>query len=601
MAANDFTPASLTASLPHPSARDDALLMAVARGNDPGASEEIRRAASGGGYDPYTVAMRLRARGLSAVAHGAAASLAPLAAALRGARVPCAVVGRSQIEALPAAELAGGISPDGSGLLVHGRPDGPPTGVPLLFIVADLGDGERASVSARIEPRDLRARLLRATCPVADIVWATGRIRVAARQIAWRNLPGRTYSSPINLASLIEQFAGRASRAVIDTGFTGGQSPVPAARGAIEPVESADRALASAFEDYSALATLCFRAGLYPEDSGTAPTLVGAALTAVGSAPRAIALPWVRQGKSPRLRAPMWPWLAAGPGFPLLLFGAAAKRAGSGPAAGFAIFLGVSLGVCGIALAVMGLRAFAARERLEAVPPSKIRSMALGPVEIEGAVEAAAPFKTPYSKVSCAWYRFEYQERHHDTRGNEGWVTIGSGGSGDIPFRVNDGTGSVLVQPAGAEIDLEPTTTILGPDHRVEEWILEESVHCFVTGTAERRSSAGEAHPLVLARLHAVKSDPAALARYGVSPGAEISADDWDRVRSAVEREVSEELAARASDPDDVFVGAAPGVPFFIATHSRAEEAGRLNRRFWVGAGFGGLYVAAALALVFAR
>jgi hypothetical protein len=575
--------------------------MAVVRGNDPGASEEIRRAASEGGHDPYLVAMRLRAHGLSAVAHGAGASLAPLAAALGQARVPCAVVGRSEIETLPAAELAGGISPDGSGLLVHGRPNGPPTGVPLLFIVADLGDGERASVSARIEPRDLRARLLRATCPVADIVWADGRIRVAAAQIAWRNLPGRTYSSPINLASLIEQLAARAPRSVIDEGFTGQESSLAVARHGLERIESANPKLESAFEDYSALATLCWRAGLYPQQADAAPAFVGSTLAPSTAGGRAMELPWIRGGKPAHLRSPLWPWLAAGPGVPFLLFIVLSYGAARGRRADFVTLPALSLGICGVALGLIGLRALAARERLTAVPPSKIRSMALGPVEVEGTVEAAAPFKAPYSRLSCAWYRFEYQQRHQDNRGGEYWTTIGRGGSGDVPFRLRDQTGEALVQPAGAEIDVEPTTTMLDADHRVEEWILEDGARCFVTGTAERRSDGAEAHPLLLARLHSLKSDPAALARYGAPPGREISAEEWDRIRSAVESEVSEELANRASQPDDLFVGAAPDAPFLIGTRPRIEEIRRLSRRFWAGAVAGGLYVAAALALAFAR
>jgi hypothetical protein len=85
------------------------------------------------------------------------------------------------------------------------------------------------------------------------------------------------------------------------------------------------------------------------------------------------------------------------------------------------------------------------------IPRSKVRSLALGLVEIQGTARAAKPMKSPLSKsecVFCHWQTFEY--RGGKAGGDSGWVIIGMG-SKFIPFYAEDETGSVPVIPIGAE------------------------------------------------------------------------------------------------------------------------------------------------------
>jgi hypothetical protein len=233
----------------------------------------------------------------------------------------------------------------------------------------------------------------------------------------------------------------------------------------------------------------------------------------------------------------VWPWLALGP----------------------AVFLVVPHRVSAVALALSGcvavglsLRAFALSQKLRSLPLSKVRSMAMGLVQISGRTAATASLKAPYSHSECVWYCFEVKDRQQYAQEREAWRTVAQGSSSDMPFRVEDLTGSVLIQPADAELDVEPDTIALDSDTMVREWILPPGVPVFVTGFAQRRST----------------------------DSAEVGAGQ-----------------AAPPERDEIFIGSSPDVPFTIATQSRGQEQARLQREFVFGAVIGGAYLVAALAL----
>lgn len=92
-------------------------------------------------------------------------------------------------------------------------------------------------------------------------------------------------------------------------------------------------------------------------------------------------------------------------------------------------------------------------------PTSKIRSMPMGMVEVKGQALAGAPefmLSAPFSGKDCLAYRYEVKE--YKRRGkNSSWVTVDSGIS-DQRFLVDDGTGEVVVDPAGADFEFEDKT-----------------------------------------------------------------------------------------------------------------------------------------------
>lgn len=94
-------------------------------------------------------------------------------------------------------------------------------------------------------------------------------------------------------------------------------------------------------------------------------------------------------------------------------------------------------------------------------PRSKIRSMAMGIVEIHGNVVSDETIKSPFSKTDCVYYRYEIQEYKRRTTRSGGktkttteWVTVAHGDK-RIPFFAKDDTGQVLVEPEGAEFNVD--------------------------------------------------------------------------------------------------------------------------------------------------
>jgi hypothetical protein len=184
--------------------------------------------------------------------------------------------------------------------------------------------------------------------------------------------------------------------------------------------------------------------------------------------------------------------------------------------------------------------------------------MALGAVQLSGKVVPGFPLMAPYARVRCGWYRLELRSREEGESDGGSWIRSSEqSGSGDMPFWLEDGTAAVLVQPAGAEVDVEPQTTWVDQRTEAVEWILAEGQAVFVDGFAQRRSTDTSALPPV--------------------PG-----------RSVPER-------------DEVFVGSTDAEPMRISAGTRTAERTALTRDFFVGVVVGGLYLLAALVLLIQR
>ncbi len=114
--------------------------------------------------------------------------------------------------------------------------------------------------------------------------------------------------------------------------------------------------------------------------------------------------------------------------------------------------------IVGVILFIAGIKWFGYKRLIENIPTSKIRSIAMGLVEIFGKV---IPIKnnllnSPFSNTECVYYKYTVErwvkrnDRHH-------WQIVNSGKT-SLPFKLQDGTGSVLIDPIGANIDIESTT-----------------------------------------------------------------------------------------------------------------------------------------------
>ncbi len=110
----------------------------------------------------------------------------------------------------------------------------------------------------------------------------------------------------------------------------------------------------------------------------------------------------------------------------------------------------------GLVLLVLGLLWFRQKQLIENTPTSKVRSLAMGLVEIFGEVIPAEKrmLKSPFSGEDCIYYNYSVQELRQQGKTST-WVTVRSG-EDRTKFYLRDDTGQVLVDPAGASIELSP-------------------------------------------------------------------------------------------------------------------------------------------------
>lgn len=121
--------------------------------------------------------------------------------------------------------------------------------------------------------------------------------------------------------------------------------------------------------------------------------------------------------------------------------------------------------IVGIFIFIAGLKWFSYKRLIENIPTSNIRAIAMGLVEIIGKVIPIENniLSSPFSNTECVYYKYSV-ERWVKQNDNHHWQVVNSGNS-TIPFLVNDETGSVLVNPIGANIDIKYTTFISDSGH----------------------------------------------------------------------------------------------------------------------------------------
>jgi hypothetical protein len=204
---------------------------------------------------------------------------------------------------------------------------------------------------------------------------------------------------------------------------------------------------------------------------------------------------------------------------------------------------------------VQGFRDLRVKRLIQNTPTARIRSMAMGLVEINGKVGARSTVTAPFSGRPCVYWQIDIATRGGGRRRN--WTTVHKDASGN-PFFLRDGTGTALVYPHDAECKVtfqieeeclgvtlpEPYVSYvksLGPRHllwqlgtmRFRERILEDGQEVYVLGTAMPR-------PQVLT----------------ISEGEALAATGTDGARAPQARALREEVAAvvRRGESETTFI-----------------------------------------------
>ena len=163
-----------------------------------------------------------------------------------------------------------------------------------------------------------------------------------------------------------------------------------------------------------------------------------------------------------------------------------------------------------------GFQAFRRKRLIENTPTARIRSMAMGLVEVNGRIASRSEILAPFSGRPCAYWQVDVSTGSRGKNGGKGsWHVVHENHSGQ-PFFLSDDTGVAMVFPQGAECRLnfqveEDCSGLALPDCYVQyldehchaksilwrlgtlrfrERILEDGQHAFILGTAMPRSQA---------------------------------------------------------------------------------------------------------------
>ncbi len=247
---------------------------------------------------------------------------------------------------------------------------------------------------------------------------------------------------------------------------------------------------------------------------------------------------------------------------------------------------GMAAGVFPAVLAVPllwgGFHFLRLKRHIENTPTSKVRSVAMGLVEVHGRTKRLYALVAPMTQSACAWYRL----RKYRKDNNKSWKLVKEVNSNHVPFQVDDGTGRVIVDPAGASIKAKVQqtgypgqspltfTAFSSSADEDEKWIedvIYEGTSVYVLGFArplrEERMSLRER---TMARLRQLKLDPELMERYDTDGDGVIDEAEWQEARNDAEQEAMrdhlDDGSARKRQEEHVLIGKGPqrSLPFII-------------------------------------
>ena len=549
-----------------------------------------------------------------------------LASALEGAGYPAAAVADSTFYTMEAAARAVSVAMESDAISflnsrdeVVGRID---RGDEVEMVLADLkpqgGGAAIAMLSAgRAGPGDTdeTVNAISRGVPVSDIYppGQQGPVRIFGSSFNYRSLgESATLSRVKNFLFIMDSVRAAAGKIRVDVDFfEGGIHRIKMRESLDHPVdlEPGERSALHSFERYSRLVIAASRAGLYKDEGEVrkkhrafAEALSGRSAQAaagdrqapppVATAPPLTLSPW----KSRIDRTGEW-FRSLGP--PILFVPLVAASALSAFCA-FALETWPALlpaGLfSGIGFFAHGLAVIGRYRRIENIPTAKIRSVAMGLVEVSGEARQKYLLKTPYSLLDCVFYRYKVVEQVPTHRGKEKRI-LASGDSGWMPFYLEDESGHILVEPEGAVIEglasqtFHPgTTSTAGPwatagsdslNITIVETLIPVGYSIYVLGTAQRRTCAfSRRREELLERLRELKSSPDRLAAYDLDGNGKIDMKEWEQARQDVEHRLMEESLHETEDPDDVFIGRGEqGQPFIVSSKSEKALVRRLRTR----------------------
>ncbi|MDX2494630.1 MAG: hypothetical protein QNK27_06680 [Desulfuromusa sp.] len=221
------------------------------------------------------------------------------------------------------------------------------------------------------------------------------------------------------------------------------------------------------------------------------------------------------------------------------------------------------------------------KRQMENTPTSKVRSVAMGMVEVKGEAIRKFALLSPMSHTPCVFYRLTKYRRNK----NDQWKVSSISSSDNVPFMLEDDTGRVEIDPAGCRVSAgskqEGTPGQVGlmrlngnsSDKWVEEIVIDGTL-LYVLGYASVKKAEGPTlAEQKIEALRELKQNPQNLQQFDHDGDGEISADEWDTARAAVEEKVMRKSLLnkqqRKKQEEHIIIGKKKGHPLIITeTHS---------------------------------
>lgn len=221
-------------------------------------------------------------------------------------------------------------------------------------------------------------------------------------------------------------------------------------------------------------------------------------------------------------------------------------------------------------------RAVKQRRLMNDTPTSRIASAAQGYVELRGFGQPtdAGPVYSRLKLTPCLWFRYQIEKRDHEDK----WHTEESGDS-NACFLLDDGTGQCVIDPEGAEIVTQHSSTWREGDYRYHEWWLLPNDPIYALGnfhTLDASDHTLDAKADVGALLAEWKKDPAELRRrFDLNGDGEIDPQEWLLARQAARREISKQHQQLRAIPASHHLAPPPDSRPYLLTNLDPDQLGR--------------------------
>jgi hypothetical protein len=230
------------------------------------------------------------------------------------------------------------------------------------------------------------------------------------------------------------------------------------------------------------------------------------------------------------------------------------------------------------------------KRQIENTPTSKVRSVAMGMVEVKGEAIRKFALVSPMSNTPCVFYRLTKYCRDR----NRQWRVSSISSSDNVPFLLEDDTGRVEINPAGCRVSAgskqegapgQVGLMRLSHDHD-EKWVEEVVVDgtlLYILGYASvKRAEGSTLTEQKITALRELKQNRQNLQQFDRNGDGQIDTNEWDAARAEVEEKVMrkslQNLQQRKKQEEYIVIGKKKGRPLII-TETHSEET--LTERYF--------------------